>query len=111
MRPPRVVFDAVVFVQTLINNKGPAAACIEALRSGRATLFLSDAILAEIREVPLRPELTKRYSQLTPERVAVFVGEIIALSVHVGDPPKAIALPRDPRDEPYTDLAVYVGAA
>jgi predicted nucleic acid-binding protein len=56
-----VVYDAVVFVQALISGKGPAGACIDAVRSANVSLFLSDPILAEIRNVPLRPELTNRY--------------------------------------------------
>ena len=38
---------------------------------GQFILLLSEPVLAEIREVPLRPELTRRYSHLTGERVAL----------------------------------------
>jgi putative PIN family toxin of toxin-antitoxin system len=107
---PRVVFDAVVYVQALISGRGPAAACIERILSGKAILFLSDAILAEITDVPLRPELTRRYSHLTPAAVTEFVRELRAVAVHVPAPAKAFVLSRDPKDEPYTDLSVAVRA-
>lgn len=95
----------------MISGRGPAAACIDHVLAGRATLFLSNAILAEITDVPLRPELTRRYRRLTAERVNAFVREVSAVAVKLDVPPKAFALPRDPKDEPYTDLAVAVNAA
>ena len=108
--PPHVVFDSVVFVQALISGRGPASACIERVFAGDAVLFLSDAILAEIEIVPLRPELTRRYPHLTPERVNGFIKDLTAVAVYVSAPPKAFSLPRDPKDEPYTDLAIDVRA-
>lgn len=109
--PPRVVFDAVAFVQALISGRGPAAACIGQVLAGAAVLFVSDAIIAEVRGVPLRPELTRRYRELTPERVNGFVRDILSVAIHVSEPAKSFRLPRDPKDEPYIDLAIEVNAA
>lgn len=103
--PLRVVLDTVVFVQALISGRGPAAACVDRLREGRFVLFLSNATIAEAREVPLRPQPRNRYSQLTPERVNAFFDEVESLAVLIPAPRRAIALPRDPKDEPLTDLA------
>ncbi len=108
--PPRVVFDAVVFVQALINGRGPSASCIERISTGEAILFLSNAILAEIQNVPLRRELTRRYAHLTPRLVESFVENIQAIAMHIAAPPKTFTLPRDPNDEPYIDLAVAANA-
>lgn len=108
--PPRVVFDAVVFVQALISGRGPAAACIARVLAGDAVLFLSDAVLAEMRDVPLRPELTRRYPHLTSERVNAFVQGVRGSAVHIAEPPDAFTLPRDPKDKAYTDLAIAAGA-
>jgi len=107
---PRVVFDAVVFVQALISGRGPAAACIERAKYGQAILFMSDEVLAEVNNVPRRPELTRRYSQLTPERIDMFVEDVRKFAVHLNRPPKVFSLPRDPKDEPYTNLAVAANA-
>lgn len=107
---PRVVLDATIFVQALINRHGPAARCIDRMREGVAVLLLSDAVLAEVSDVPLRPSLTRRYSQLTETRVHAFVDEMRSLAVHIATPPNLFALPRDPKDEPYTDLAIAGGA-
>jgi putative PIN family toxin of toxin-antitoxin system len=110
LTPPRVVFDAVVFVQALISGRGPAAACVETVRAGQAALFLSDAIVAEMKDVPRRPELTSRYRHLTSERVDEFVRDVQTMSIHVATPAHALSLPRDPKDEPYTDLAIEIAA-
>jgi putative PIN family toxin of toxin-antitoxin system len=103
---PRVVLDTVVFVQALISGRGPAAACIDRARTGRCVLLLSDATLAELKDVPLRPSLTVKYPYITPERVAAFVAEIESLAVKIAKPPSVFSLPRDPKDEPFIDLAV-----
>lgn len=57
-------------------------------------------------EVPLRPELLRKYSQLTPERVDAFIAELRSTAVHIAAPAKAFQLPRDPDDEALTDLAI-----
>jgi putative PIN family toxin of toxin-antitoxin system len=103
---PRAVLDTVVFVQALISGRGPSAGCLRRLKSGRFVLLLSDPLLREIREVPLRPELTRKYTQLTEERVHAFVGEIEFLAVHLPSTPTMFKLPRDPKDEPLIDLAI-----
>lgn len=104
--PPRVVLDTMIFVQALISGRGAAAGCIDRLKTGRFILLLSAPVIAEMRAVPLRPELTRKYSHLTVERVAAFYAEIEALSVLVPAPPKALQLPRDADDEMFLDLAV-----
>jgi hypothetical protein len=109
--PPRVVLDTVVFLQALISGRGAAAACLDRLREGRFVLLLSDDTLTEAREVPSRPELRARYSQLTPERVTAFFGEVGSLAVMIHRPPHVFDLPRDAKDEPFTDLAVAGNAA
>jgi putative PIN family toxin of toxin-antitoxin system len=103
---PRVVLDTVVFVQSLISGRGASAGCIERLKSGKLILLMSEDAREELREVPLRPELTRKYSHLTEERVQKFVADIDALAVLIAQPPNIFSLPRDPRDEPFIDLAV-----
>jgi putative PIN family toxin of toxin-antitoxin system len=108
--PPRVVLDTVVFVQCLISGRGAAAACLERLRHGHFILFISDAILAELNDVPRRPELTQKYSQLTPARVDAFIGDVQSRAVMIHKPPNVFSLPRDPDDEMLIDLAVAADA-
>ena len=107
---PDVVFDAVVFVQAIISSRGPCTACLEAVRDARATLHVSDAMFAEIADVPLRPKIVRRFPHITPSRVDRFLDDVRRLAVHHAQPPHAFDLPRDPKDQPYTDLAIAVVA-
>jgi putative PIN family toxin of toxin-antitoxin system len=108
--PTRVVFDAVIYVQALISRRGPATACFDRVYAAEVILFTSDALLDEARSVPMRPELTRRYSRLTQERVEAFISAARAVSFHVPQPPKAFSLPRDRKDELCTDLAIAASA-
>jgi putative PIN family toxin of toxin-antitoxin system len=107
---PRAVFDSVIYVQALISRRGPAAECIERVKSGEVALFTSDALLEEAGNVPLRPSLTRRFSKLTPERVGSLMELIRNLAFHIHRPPKAFSLIRDPKDEMCIDLAVAASA-
>jgi uncharacterized protein len=103
---PRVVLDTVVFVQALISGRGASAGCVDRLKAGTFTLFLSDATYDELISVPLRPELTRKYSHLSEDHVRRFVADIDALAIRIPKPPNVFSLPRDPKDEPFIDLAV-----
>jgi putative PIN family toxin of toxin-antitoxin system len=103
---PRVVLDTVIYVQALISGRGASAGCVDRLKAGRFVVLLSNAVLAEMRDVPLRPELTRRYPYLTPQRVEAFVKEIESLALSIPAPTPVFSLPRDPKDEPLIDLAV-----
>jgi putative PIN family toxin of toxin-antitoxin system len=103
---PRVVLDTVVFVQALISGRGPAATCLEKLRAIRFVLLMSADTWAELKEVPLRPKLTAKYPYVTPDKVAALVAGVQSLSVGIPHPPTVFSLPRDPKDEPFIDLAV-----
>jgi predicted nucleic acid-binding protein len=71
---------------------------------------MSDATIAELKEVPLRTKFVAKYPFVTAAKVAAFVAEIEALAVRISKPPLAFMLPRDPKDEPFIDLAVAGGA-
>jgi len=60
-----VVFDCVVFLQSLISEAGPAARCLELFEQGKFSIAVSREILSEIREVLSRSGLRKRYPVLT----------------------------------------------
>jgi len=104
--PPRVVLDTVVFVQALISGRGASAECIERLKAGLFVLLMSNDTRAEVLDVPLRPELMRKYSHLTEERVQRFVAEIDSLAVLIPRVSNIFSLPRDPKDEPFIDLAI-----
>jgi putative PIN family toxin of toxin-antitoxin system len=78
--------------------------------AGRVQVFLSPEILLEVIDVLNRPELQEKFKSLTPEAADAYVKEIARKSTIVKDVPKRIALPRDPKDEPYLNLALEAHA-
>ena len=70
MQPLRAVFDCTVFLQALINWRGPAGACLSAAQDGKVRLFVSDFVLLEIWELPQK--LSAKLG-VTPDRVARFL--------------------------------------
>jgi putative PIN family toxin of toxin-antitoxin system len=106
----RAVFDCVLFVQAAANPNGPAMACFDRLTKLAGRLYVSDAILLEIGEVLNRAELRRRLPSLTPTRVGQFLDDVRATAHLVDIVPHAFSLPRDPKDEPYLDLAIAAQA-
>jgi putative PIN family toxin of toxin-antitoxin system len=106
----RAVFDCVVLLQAAGRPDGPAGACLRAVRDGRLELFLSPDILAEVRDVLTRPRVLRKFPALTPEAVEVYLADLAGHATTLDAVPRAFPLPRDPKDEPYIDLAVAAGA-
>jgi putative PIN family toxin of toxin-antitoxin system len=109
--PPAAVFDCTVFLQALANRKGPAFACWQPVDSGRVTLYLSDPELAEVTEVLNRPELHQKLKTLTPEKVQAYLATVRTRATFIADVPHHFTYPRDPKDEPYLNLAIASGSA
>ncbi len=107
--PERVVFDCGVFFQSLIAPRGPAGLCLSAASDGKLQLFVSNYVLAELRDVCSRPQLAGRF-KLTPERIAKFIGHIKEAAIELDNVPHVFDYPRDPDDEHYVDLAVVAQA-
>lgn len=105
------VFDCMVYVQAALGSKGPAFACLSLAEQNRITLHLSPAILEEVKRTLDRPSLRRRYSKLTDERVERFLERIVIAGKPSDDPPHVFSLPRDPKDEPYLDLAIATQAS
>jgi putative PIN family toxin of toxin-antitoxin system len=57
----RVVVDTNVWVSALLNPAGYPARVLAALRARRFILVVSQAMLDELRDVLLRPRLTRKY--------------------------------------------------
>ncbi len=106
----RVVFDCMVFLQGAVRPASPARACFRTVDDGLTTLCISPAILAEVRDVLSRPELVKKFPALSPEWVNEFVESVAGKALIVPDVPNSFTLPRDPKDEPYINLAIATQA-
>lgn len=106
--PMRAVYDCNVYVQALINLKGPGAACVELARVGRVSLFVTPFVLDEVRESHRK----------IPAKYGVTAGQTEALATALGtigtsvrDVPEVFSYPRDPDDAHYVNLAIAAAAS
>ncbi len=107
---PGAVFDCVVLLQAAASAKGPASACRGFLDSGHVRIFLSPDVLAEVTDVLNRPELQRKFKNLTPEVADAFLRDLTDKAEFLADIPNVFAYPRDPDDEPYINLAIAADA-
>jgi putative PIN family toxin of toxin-antitoxin system len=108
--PPRVVFDCVAYLQAVAGPSGPAARLLELVEGGRFILFVSDHVLAEVREVLERPRVRAKNPAVTDETTTELLDRLGRLATKVADVPPLFTLPRDPDDEPYINLALTTNA-
>ncbi|MGH9874001.1 MAG: PIN domain-containing protein [Pyrinomonadaceae bacterium] len=57
LSPLAVVFDCMVFLQALANDESPAARALDLLDTGDISLYVSEQILRELRNVLDRSEV------------------------------------------------------
>lgn len=74
------------------------------------SLYVSEDILREVRDVLTRPKLRQKKRNLTEERVDALMQRLSQKAVLVKNVPKQFAYDRDPDDEPYINLAIAAGA-
>lgn len=110
MRPPeRVVFDCNVFFQAFISATGPAGQLLTAVSEKSLTLFVSEFVLDELKDVLSRPHLVSQF-KFTSQRVAEYLDSLVQLATLTTDVPHVFEFPRDPKDARYVDLALAVDA-
>lgn len=106
-----VVFDCVVYVQVVLSSKGPAFACLSLAEQQQITLYLSPDILDEVKRSLDNPSLRRKYPSITDERVTAFLERVVNAGTLTENPPSVFALRRDPKDEPYVNLAIATHAS
>lgn len=72
---------------------------------GFVELCLSAAILDEVGDVLHRPRLRAKFPALTDELVSQFLQTLSGFSTFFADVTRQLAFSRDPKDEPYINLA------
>ena len=105
MTASRVVFDCNVFLQALGRPRGPSGRCVQLFLDGKVSLFVSLAILAELREVTGRPTVISKLG-LVPERVAILFDAIKNFATLVNTIQPVFNYGRDPDDSEYVNLAI-----
>ncbi len=108
---PRVVFDCMIYLQATVSGSGPAAALMQLVEDDEITLFVSVAILAEVRDVLSRPSIRQKNSALTDARVDAFLRRVAEKATLVTDVQPHFTYSRDPKDEKYINLAHEIAAA
>lgn len=106
----RAVFDCNVFWQIFFSETGVGRICWNAVIDAEVELFVSQEILDEVRDVLTRPETNSRFSKATEENVEFFIEEILENATFVHPVAKKFEYRRDPKDEPYINLAVQTEA-
>lgn len=107
---PGVVFDCMLFLQATANRHSPAARALDLLDAGEIRLFVSRPILKEVRNVLNRPEVRQQLPGITDEGVAALFDRLRKCAVLVNQIPQVFLYARDPKDEPYINLAVAANA-
>ena len=108
--PPGVVVDCMVFVQAAANLKSPAARILDLLDEGRITLYVSKVILAEARYVLNRPDVRARLHKLSDVAIEALFERLDQHATLIRQVPRRFVYPRDPKDEPYINLAIETKA-
>lgn len=107
---PRVIFDCMIFLQAVVNESGPAAACLNKADGGPVELCLSPETRAEVHDVVNRRGVRKQFRALTDERVTNFLARLDLVATLISDVPAAFMLKRDPKDSKYINLAIAANA-
>ena len=110
MKTPGVVFDCNVFLQALANDESPAAKALDFLEAGVITLFVSEPVLREVRDVLTRPKLRRQMPRLTDVRVSALLQRLANKAILIQNVPEEFQYPRDPKDEMYLNLAIVTNA-
>lgn len=103
---PAAVFDCMTFLQATTSPTGPSAACLRLVEAGHIRLVVSQPIVDEVRNVLSRPRIRKRNPHLTDESVDAFLARVAAVATVAAIPPDIFPYARDPKDEPYLNLAI-----
>ena len=101
----------MILLQAVAKAASPAGACLRLVELGLIDLFSSDETLAELEDVLNRPMLRRKLRTITDERVVRLMALLRHKAHIIKDIPRAFAYPRDPKDEPYINLAVAAKAS
>jgi putative PIN family toxin of toxin-antitoxin system len=105
----RLVFDCNVLLQALASPDGSAGRCFQSVLDGVFELFLSPAVLEELRDVTGRPKVAAKL-RLTAARVERFLETLERVATIIDGFAMPFSYERDPDDAEYVNLALAAGA-
>lgn len=100
----RVTVDTNIFLRSF-RQGSPADHLISLWRNQQFVLMLSQAILDEVQDVLLRPDLMDRYSYTRQE--ALDLTNELAQQAIIIDVPDSYKLCRDAKDDRFVDCAIW----
>lgn len=107
---PKVVFDCMTYLQATASPDGPAAACLRLLDTDTISLYVSADTLREVGDVLTRPRVRQKNPRLTDEGRDALLRRLARQAVLLDPVPRRYEYARDPKDEPYLNLALSAGA-
>jgi putative PIN family toxin of toxin-antitoxin system len=108
---PRVVFDCNLFVQGIANRNSPARKALRLFFNGDISLFVSEPIIREVRDVLNRAELRRKLPGINDRIVDAFLTKLEAKAILIANVPEEFRYERDPDDEMYINLAIVSSSA
>jgi uncharacterized protein len=108
--PPRAIFDCMIYLQATANDTGVSAKLLRCVDKKEITLFVSEQILDEIKDVLNRSYIRVKIPQITDQRVNALLIRLNQHSVKIVNVPNEYKLERDPKDEKYINLAIITRA-
>ena len=107
----RVIFDCNIYLQAAASSGGPAFACLEMAERGLFSLVISAEILTEVRDVLNRVSVQKKIPQLNSAVANSFLTRVTDVVDLISPVPATVTFDRDPKDEPYLNLALAARAS
>lgn len=105
-----VVYDAMILLMRAA-RPDRIRPTFELISTGKVQLFVSAAIVEEVRDVLARPAYASRFPALrNPAAAEAFITELSSIATIVADVPDVYGLQRDPKDSKYINLAAAVRA-
>ncbi len=100
----------MVFLQGSARAASPAGRCLKLYDRGTIELVVSPAVLAEIDDVLRRPQVRSKFPALTDELVDALLDDLRLRATVIDEVPELFQYERDPKDEPYINLALTSAA-
>jgi uncharacterized protein len=106
----RAVFHCMIFLQGAARREGAAGCSLVLVELNAIGLYVSPEILSEVRDVLSRPRVRQRFPALTDQMIDRFLVAIEERAIVVSKVERVFQFDRDPKDEPYINLAIAARA-
>ena len=108
---PLVVYDTNIVLQATLSPQSVSEKSLSLIKTGRVAAILSNRLRSEYEDVLRRLSLRGKYKRLLGEEIiAAQLERIDALMHRVPNPPEQIEYPRDAKDAPLINLAIFYDA-